>query len=73
MQGHVAALLILLGEVARENWSLISVYVPLITDLAVKKWFAQTFQLQEFFVSTHTIFFSLQKNNYCCFSVENCK
>lgn len=50
MHGHTAALLLLLAEAAKHNWSLIAPYVPLLTGLAVKKWFSQTCALTEFFV-----------------------
>lgn len=50
MHGHVAALLNLISEIAKKNWNLISVYLTLLIDLGVRKWFAQTCNLTEFSV-----------------------
>lgn len=56
IHGHTAALLILLAEAAKSNWNLISDYVPILTGLAVKKWFAQAGELTNFSVSNQSSF-----------------
>lgn len=71
MQGHVAAVLILLSQVARRNFQLIEPYVPLLTGLAVEKWTSQCANLTEFFVRL-TLWFG-HRNNFAGFSVGNCK
>lgn len=50
MQGHIAGVLILLAEVAKRNFQLIAPFIPLITGVAVQKWFTQCGSLTEFFV-----------------------
>lgn len=50
MHGHVAALLILLSEVAKSNFQLIVPFVPLLTGLTIEKWSKQCAGLTEFSV-----------------------
>lgn len=70
MQGHAASVLILLSEITKKNWELIAPYVPLITDLAARKWSAQCAGLTDYFVMPYLQFF-LQKIDLFPCSVEN--
>lgn len=50
IQGHVAALLNLLSEVAKIEYSSITKYTPLLLDIAAEKWITQCCVLEEFSV-----------------------
>lgn len=50
IQGHVAALLNLLTEAVKQNYNM-SIFTPLLNDIALNKWTTQFSLLEEFTVS----------------------
>ncbi|KAJ8946888.1 hypothetical protein NQ318_008244 [Aromia moschata] len=69
-QGHVAALLIFLGHMAKVSWNLIQPFLPLLLEMCLPKWSTQFMQLNEFACGKLQIISSLL---FCLSCIGECQ